>query len=342
MRLLLITQVIDKHDPGLGFFCEWISELAPRFESIEAVCLYEGEHDLPVNVRVHSLGKEKGRVSGLVYALRFKVLAWKLRHSYDAVFVHMNQEYVLIAGPLWKLLGKPVHMWRNHYAGSFLTDIAAAFCTRIFCTSRHSYTAKFKKTVLMPVGVDLGRFSPGLPEARNKGSILFLARMAPSKDPLLLLEALKQLADQGVPFTATFVGSPLPEHEAYYDSVVERVGRYHLSGRVSFLPGVSKEAAAPLYRSHEIFVNCSPSGMLDKTIFEAAASGAVVLAKSGDYGALVGEAYGFASAAELAELLARYLLMPDLAETARPLKEAAQAQGLAILGERLAAAITNV
>ena len=82
----------------------------------------------------------------------------------------MNQEYVLIAGWLWKLLGKRTYLWRNHYAGSWLTDVAAVFCTKVFCTSKHSYTVKYKKTVLMPVGVDTERFTPG---ARHRAQAAF-------------------------------------------------------------------------------------------------------------------------------------------------------------------------
>ena len=116
MKLFVVTQAVDSEDPVLGFFVRWVAELAKHFERIEVVCLKEGEHDLPKNVRVHSLGKPssakatEGTGAQLVlrfrYAVRFKLLAWRLRREYDAVFVHMNQEYVLLAGWLWKLLGK--------------------------------------------------------------------------------------------------------------------------------------------------------------------------------------------------------------------------------------------
>lgn len=317
MKLLIVTQVVDTEDPVLGFFVRWIEEFSKHVERIEVICLKEGRHELPANVRVHSLGKEKGDASRGIYALRFMSLVWKLRDEYDAVFVHMNQEYILIAGWLWKLLGKRIYLWRNHYAGSRLTDIAAAFCAKIFCTSKHSYTAKCKKTVLMPVGVDAERFSTDARIERKPHSILFLARMAPSKRPEMLIDALIILAREGVTFTATFVGSPLPKDEIYYEGLKEKVRRAGIAEMVSFRSGIPNAQTPDLYRASEIFVNTSRSGMLDKTIFEAAASGCLVLAASADWAEQAGGDLLFTDASTLARRLAVFLALPSAEAAAR-------------------------
>lgn len=337
MRLLLVTQAVDIEDPYLGFFTRWIEEMAPRFESIEVVCLKSGTYALPANVRVHSLDKERGRVSRLRYAWRFLALAWKLRRGYDAVLVHMNQEYVLLGGFLWKLLGKRIYMWRNHHVGSAFTRIAASFCTKVFTTSRHSYTAKYRKTMLMPVGVDTERFHPDERVARKKHSILFLARMSPSKDPLMLLEALHILDEKGIAFTATFAGPVLPEHESYYRSVIARAEAYGLSDRVAFLPGIPNHELPDLYRAHEAFVNCARSGMFDKTIFEAAASGCFVLALSDDFAAEAGESFHFRNAGELAGRLEAFLA--GRGGTDERLRETVQKNSLRATMEALASEI---
>jgi len=303
MKLLITTQAVDKNDPILGFFHRWIEEFAAQVESVEVICLREGEHALPSNVRVHSLGKEHGAASRAAYAWRLLRLSWRLRSEYDAVFVHMNEEYVLVAGWLWKLLHKPVYLWRNHYAGTWRTDMAATFCRNVFCTSKHSYTAKYRKTILMPVGIDTERFRPDAQVARIPHSILFLARMAPSKRPEMLLDALATLARDGNEFSADLVGSPLPEHATYYTTLQERVRALGLSERVRFLPGVPNDETPDLYRAHEVFVNCSPSGMFDKTLFEAAACGCRVLASSKDFADLAGSETYFDSAETLAQSL---------------------------------------
>jgi len=293
MRLLIVTQTVDTKSDTLGFFTTWLQELATRFESLEVICLHEGSHTLPANVRVHSLGKE-GDGNRFQYLYRLYAYAWNLRGEYDAVFVHMNQEYVLLAGWLWRLMGKRVYMWRNHYAGSWLTDLAALFCTKVFCTSKHSYTAKYRKTVLMPVGIDLSRFELVGGEQENLTqhafrSILFLARIAPSKRPEMLIDALGAVLARGVSFTADIVGSPGEGDEGYAHSLEARAESLGLRDRVRFHAGIPHEQTPALYAAHDIFVNCSPSGMFDKTLFEAAASGCRVIAASDDFKDAAGE-----------------------------------------------------
>jgi glycosyltransferase involved in cell wall biosynthesis len=287
-RLLILAQSVDEDDIFLGFFAGWLRALAPRFESVHVVCLREGAHDLPDNVSVHSLGKESG-ASRLKYLARFYRYIWTLRGEYDAVFVHMNQEYVLLGGVPWKLLGKRVYLWRNHQVGSYLTTIAAFFCTKVFCTSRFSYTARFRKTILMPLGIDTQLYRPVSGVERPPRSILFLARLMPSKRPDLLLEALGELAKRGVGFRASFYGSPLPRDTALVEKLKHRTRELGLEEKVAFSPGQPHAAGPAIMSAHEIFVNLAESGMYDKTIFEAAACGCIVLAASKDFAHEVGD-----------------------------------------------------
>ena len=121
MRILICTQIMDRKDSALGFFQKWVASLAPHFEHVEVICLKEGEHFMPSNVHVSSLGKEKLFQDTLAknstqtrfgtflqrirYSINFYKIIWQERNNYDAVFVHMNQEYVLLGGLIWKLLG---------------------------------------------------------------------------------------------------------------------------------------------------------------------------------------------------------------------------------------------
>jgi len=281
MKLLILTQAVDSRDPVLGFFHRWIEEFAKRCDSVHVVCLKEGKHDLPPNVTVHSLGKESGR-SRFKYLWRFFSTIWRLRGEYDAVFVHMNPEYVVLGGILWRLMGTRVFLWRNHYQGGLLTDLAAPLCRGVFYTSRYSYTAKFRHAMQMPVGVDLAAFRPDAAALRTPRSILSLGRISPSKRVDVLLEALGMLHERGIAFTADIYGSPLPQDEAYYAGLKDQAARLGLD-TVRFHPGPKNADTPAIYASHDIFVNASRSGMYDKTIFEAAASGCIVLASSADY-----------------------------------------------------------
>jgi glycosyltransferase involved in cell wall biosynthesis len=276
MRLLILTQIVDKDDTFLGFFHHWIDKFAHEFETITVICLKEGEHDLPENVRVLSLGKEDG-VGKFTYIVRFFKYIWRYRKNYDAVFVHMNQEYILLGGWLWRLMGKRVTMWRNHFAGSMLTDVASVFCHKVFCTSKYSYTAKYKKTVFMPVGVPEDVFYVDESITRTPNSILSFVRISPAKKIEQLIEALGTLKEKGVEFTATICGDATPELKYYEAQLHRQVKELNLEERVTFTPGIPYDQVPMLYNKHEISVNQSPSGMFDKTIFEAMLCGTTVL-----------------------------------------------------------------
>src|ERR1700722_5572507 len=109
MKLLILTQKVDINDPILGFFHSWINTLSLRFEKVTVICLEKGQYNLPPNVKVLSLGKEYRR-SRFNYVKKFYSYIWSERDEYDAVFVHMNQEYVLLGSLFWKLWNKEVMM----------------------------------------------------------------------------------------------------------------------------------------------------------------------------------------------------------------------------------------
>ena len=316
MKLLVFTQKMDMNDTVLSFFHRWVVELARHFEQVTVICLYEGRNDLPVNVRVLSLGKEKGQ-SRLKYLVNFYKYIIGNRHDYDAVFVHMNQEYVILGGFFWKLWGKTVFMWRNHYAGSFLTDIAAAFCTKVFCTSKFSYTAKYGKTVFMPVGIDTENFFPQKGTVRQPRSILSLGRISPSKKLDIFLDALALLKERGIDFRSSIYGDALPADAVYLEGLKKRSKEIGLVGDVSFCAGVPNVATPALYSSFDIFVNLSRSGMLDKTIFEAMACGAISVVCNKDLIGKIDGGYIFEEddSGSLADKLAGILALSESART---------------------------
>ena len=289
MKLLICTQVVDKDDPSLSFFHRWLEVFARSFEHITVICLREGVHALPANVTVLSLGKERGRVSRLRYLLRFYRYVWHERHLYDTVFVHMNQEYVLLGGWLWWCLRKPVYMWRNHYAGSWLTDVASWWCVKVFCTSRASYTARYAKTVLMPVGVDDCFFKAET--TRIPRSVLFYGRLTPSKHPEVFIEALRLLLNKGILYTASVYGPTAPKDETFVQGLLDGVRKLKLEDRIVFHGGVPFAQGPAVFAAHDIYVNLAGTGMYDKTLFEAAAAGCIVVAVSRDFADLAGQDY---------------------------------------------------
>jgi glycosyltransferase involved in cell wall biosynthesis len=338
VRLLITTQAVDTEDPVMGFFVEWLAALSGRFEHIHVICLKKGPYTLPPNVSVHSLGKEEGN-SRFTYVMRFFRYCWHLRREYDAAFVHMNQEYVLLGSLFWRALGKRVYLWRNHVEGTFFTNMAVALSTKVFCTSRYSYTAKFKKTSLMPVGVDLSLFKilPG--EKRGRKSILFFSRFAPTKRPHILVDALDIVSKHGADFTANVYGDPLPKDSRYYDEVQKKVAGYKLEDRVTFKAGVPHAQAVQVFNEHEIYVDLGASGSYNKTLFEAAACGCFVISASKDFKQEAGEQF-YVEADNVhatAERISEFLVLSaeEKSERQKKLLEAAQRNSLEHLTERL-------
>ena len=270
MKLLILTQKVDKEDAVLGFFHRWIEEFSKRYEFVTVICLEEGRYNLPKNTKILSLGKEDNH-SRIKYLLKFYKYIWQERKNYDVVFVHMNQEYVLLGWKFWRFWNKKIFLWRNHVKGNWMTRLAVLLSDKVFCTSPQSFTARFEKTKIMPVGIDTDFFKPDPSVAKKLNSLLFLGRIAPVKNVDIFVEALRDLRDKGVEFSATIAGGSSSKDTKYEKMIREKVIEYNLENKVYFTGAVSQFEALDLYRKHEIYVNLTPTGGMDKTVFEAMA-----------------------------------------------------------------------
>jgi glycosyltransferase involved in cell wall biosynthesis len=309
MKLLIVTQAVDTEDPVLGFFVRWIEELAKRVEHIEVICLKEGKHVLPANVRVHSLGKERGAQSRATYALRFLRLVWALRRDYDAVFVHMNPEYLILAGPIWKLLDKRVCLWYNHPADNLRLRFAIAFAYKLFYTSPYAATANSSKAEQMPVGIDTELFV-SQPVARNRATIYLQGRVMPSKRVETALDALRILHEQIPEASLTIVG---PEELTYAVELKNRFADLIEKSAATFLGPRKNNETPALYSAHGAAINLAASGHFDKTAFEAMACETPVIVSSRAFAGLVrGEwVVSEKNPQALAEALARLIRLPE-------------------------------
>ncbi|KKT81201.1 MAG: hypothetical protein A2838_00905 [Candidatus Zambryskibacteria bacterium RIFCSPHIGHO2_01_FULL_46_25] len=279
MKLLILTQKVAKNDPILGFFVNWIKAFSEKFEKITVICLEAGEYDLPGNVKVLSLGEEKLKIENsklkilakLKYAWNFYKYIFKFRHDYDAVFVHMNQEYVILGWKFWKLWGKKIYLWRNHAHGDFFTRLAILVSDKVFYTSSQSFTAKFGKAVRMPAGIDTDFFKPDPSVARIPNSVLFLGRIAPVKK---VMEFVEWAETKG--FRKVTIAGPIGDKE-YGEKVLSM-----LTPNMTYVGPVTQAAALKLYQTHETYVNMTPAGSFDKTILEVAACGTRVKVENND------------------------------------------------------------
>ncbi|HEY4493186.1 MAG TPA: glycosyltransferase [Candidatus Paceibacterota bacterium] len=253
MKLLIITQKVDIADSNLGFFHSWIAEFAKYCEQVTVICLQEGAHNLPANVIVKSLGKERG-TNKLTQILTFAFCT--LNSSYDAVLVHMNPEYLVLAGWYWRLLGKRVALWYTHKHVDLKLKIAEKFANIIFTASAGSFRLKSKKVVVTGHGIDTDHFSPDPSVPREKFA-LTVGRISPAKH---IQEIIDSTPAQ---YELVIAGAPITKQDYEY--------KEHLTGKATFLGPVLYKNLPDLYRRASLFVNMSTTGSIDKAVLEALA-----------------------------------------------------------------------
>lgn len=278
IRLLICTQVIDKNDGVLGFFHGWMLEFSKSLASLVVICLKKGDYDVVDNTKVFSLGKET-HSSRFLYVVNFYRNIIKQRHSYDAVLVHMNKEYVVLGYIVWKILGKKILFWYNHPLATLSARIAAHMADQVVYTSPSSYFGRHGIGKQMPVGVDTELFNQNdrYPRAHT---ILSLGRIAPVKNTLLLAESFVELIKKGIPAHLILAGEALPQ-DAEYKKKIETL-LSSVREHVTYTGAIPHHTAPQLFKTADVFVNLTPSGSLDKTIFEAMAAGCIVVT-SNDY-----------------------------------------------------------
>ncbi|MDQ5931510.1 MAG: hypothetical protein QG607_211, partial [Patescibacteria group bacterium] len=230
MKLLIITQKVDNQDDVLGFMHRWIEQFAAQCEQVTVICLFEGRHALPANVRVFSLGKEKG-VSRLEYLVRFFGIIWRERAAYDSVFVHMNQVYVLLGGLLWRALGKRVALWYAHGHVPKTLLLAEKFAHVIFTSTNSGFRLPSKKIRVVGQGIDTGFFCPKEGKSEEGFRIVVVGRISPVKNYETLILAAEKLQSEIEGLSVEIVGGAgLPEQEKYLDQLKKLVTEKKLEG----------------------------------------------------------------------------------------------------------------
>ncbi len=347
-KLLIVTQAVDAGDSVLGFFVRWIEEFAKNAEHIDVICLQEGKHDsLPANVRVHSLGKEKGAprfARRTTYALRFLSLAWRLHRDYDAVFVHMNPEYVVLGGPLWRTLGKRVGLWYVHRSVNLKLRIASFFSQNIFTASPEGFQLKTPKLHVVGHGIDTAAFRAPVRPFGTPARIVSVGRITPIKNLDTLIEAVALLNERGIEATATLIGMPArPSDAAYLESLKALAQERGIADKIRFAGSVPHAAMPEQYRAFDLSVNLSPKGGMDKAVLESMAAGLLVIVSNEGFAGLLGPhaselLFPEKDAVACADRIAAFVQRPDAVEQVRTdLQQRVEVMGVQSLIPRILA-----
>lgn len=280
-NLLIITQKVDENDQLLGFFIDWLIGFSKRFNKIIIICLEKGEFNLPDNIKVLSLGKERG-ASKIKQLLNFYRLVFNLSKEYDAVFVHMNPIWVVLGGFFWRqFFRKKIIFWYTHKAITLKLRLAELFADVILTASKESFRLPSKKVNIVGHGIDTNLFRPDSGKKKGDIKILSIGRIAPIKNYEILIEAAKILAAQKLKFSITVIGEPAVEKDRKYEAKIkDKIKNLGLESYFDFLGKINYKDLIQYYQSHNLFIHSSKTGSVDKALLEAMASGMNVLSSN--------------------------------------------------------------
>ena len=298
------------NDSNLGFFHVWLARLAGKVEHLYVVCLQKGEYKLPENVTVLSLGKEEARsllhcyivtllhcyIVKLLYCWRFYIYIWKFRNSYDGVFVHMNPEYAILGGLLWRIWNKKILLWYTHKAVNLRLWLAEKFVDKIFTASKESFRLLSDKVEIVGHGIDGEKFTEQavMPFTDGKLWILGVGRISESKDWETVMKGLNEFKkiENAPQVVFNIAGSTITAEDIVYRDKLYKL--YFEFAYSSFLP-----VQMPLqYQRNHLLVHTSRTGSMDKVVLEALAAGRIVVTSS--------EAYAHLADGELKDVVFRF------------------------------------
>jgi glycosyltransferase involved in cell wall biosynthesis len=283
MRLLLFNLATDADDPILGFTTRWIQALAKRVEFIHVITMRAGRIEVPENVRVYSVGKEKGysepRRAVEFYRHLFRVLR---EDRIDACFSHMIPIFTVLAAPVLKVKKIPIVTWYAHPSLTWVLKLAHHLSDRMVASVATAYPYRKDKLVVIGQGIDTDLFCPDGSPPEEPPMILCVGRLSPVKDHPTLIRAAALLRERWKkPFRVVILGGPAgPKDEPYVRSLHRLVEELNLQDIVSFHPPVPQSALPNWYRRCTVHVNLTPTGLElgTKLAWEAMACGRPCLA----------------------------------------------------------------
>jgi len=319
MRLLLFNLATDADDPILGFTTRWIHALAQRVEFIHVITMRAGRIDVPENVRVYSVGKEKGYSEPRRAVEFYRLLLRVLREDrIDACFSHMIPIFTILAAPILKARRIPIVTWYAHPSLTWTLKLAHHLSDRMVTSLETAYPYRKDKLVVIGQAIDTDLFAPDGTPPVEPPMILCVGRLSPVKDhPTLLRAAALMRREWGKPFRVVILGGPAgPQDEPYVRSLHRKVEELALQDIVSFHPPVPMTELPNWYRRCTVHVNLTPTGSGDKVAWEAMACGRPCLVANegfretlGDYSAIL--LFRYRDSIDLASKLGSILSLPS-------------------------------
>ncbi|MEK7136056.1 MAG: glycosyltransferase family 4 protein [Patescibacteria group bacterium] len=286
MKLLIISQKADKNDQVLGFFHCWVEEFAKNCEEIKFICLEKGVINLPANVEIFSLGKnnswQKSKLNKLFGKIRavynFYFIVFSQTKNYDAVFVHMNPEYIILGGWWWKLVNKKISMWYAHGTVNIKLKLAIWLADIVFTSTDQGLPVTTPKKIIVGQGIDT-EFFKFYPRLRGDiAKLLSVGRISETKDCLFIIKIAEKLHQNGVAIKLFFVGDTVTLVDKKYKAeLLDYIKENNLGEIIEFVGSKTSGQVLDFLHQADIMLSASRNKSLDKTIVEAIATGLPVL-----------------------------------------------------------------
>jgi len=287
MRLLVVTQAVDADSSTLGFFVEWLREFARRCEEVVVIGLAVGRHDLPSNVRVLSMGKEKGagKLTRLfAYWKHLRAASAKV----DGVFIHMCPEYLIAGWPFLAAARKPIMLWYAHRQSNWRVRMGERMADVVGTISEGSFPFASPKVRVMGHGIPTERFAPET-AAPVPGRLVAVGRISAIKRLELLVDAVGVLRRGGRDVRLELWGEPImADDRSYKEDLVRRIEAQGLSSAVVFRGSAAYGKMPEAVASASVALNAAPTGALDKAVLEAMACGRPVVATNRNFAGVLG------------------------------------------------------
>lgn len=274
-KLLIICQAVDADSSTLGFFIEWLKEFSRQCDEVRVIGQSVGRYELPANIRVASMGKERG-ASKIVQLWNLWKLAWRWLPEVDGMFVHMSPEYVLAAAPLAAIRRKPIVLWYAHKSVTARLRLAARLCRAVVASAPAGLKIGGSNAKFLGQGIPTERFTIAARVRQPK--LLSVGRITRVKNIDLMIRGLAELRRRGVAAELTLVGEPVTDEDrAYQQELRNLVGTLGVAEAVRLRGGARYDELPAIYATHALHLNLAPTGAPDKAVFEAMASGLPVI-----------------------------------------------------------------
>ena len=295
MHLLIVTQKVDKEDENLGAFYYWFERLSKEFDEGTIIASYIGKTDFASHVKLYSLGKEKKGNRFFRVKAFFELFSYHYARC-DAVFFHQIPEFVIATAPFLLSLKKRSVLWYAHKSVTLRLKIAEKLVDFIATSSPEGFRLPSKKVIYTGQAINTDLFVPRQPSpahAEEKLKLITVGRISPIKNYEQIINACAagvHIWPDG--WSLSIVGGPiLPRDYSYLESIKHFIAEKNLSSHINFLGSAGYSRIQELMQEHDIFINVSGTGSLDKAVFEAMACGLSVLTANEAYRSIVPDAY---------------------------------------------------